>query len=663
MSGIIVWDYPTAPTLCHCQPFHRNCDPATCSQARFGFVAPVTSLKNLRKSGEAGCPTCATITNALSVPGIKQIWQRSIKPAFQTPQYGLIRALRDDEEEIFVELYCVNHGTERRILRTRASETSEDWRHFNIWDERPSDQQDDRCRAFPGLKLAPVEHTASARSMEQLKEWLRVCTETHKCYATEDPILPTRVVQVTDDQIRVVDTAGRKGQYMTLSHKWGDDEEFRLTRFNMDFMKDTIPWDAVPKTYQEAIQVTRRLGIKYIWIDSLCIVQDDTEDWRKEAGAMKLVYGNSYLNIAAVRAIDSYGSLFVSSNLDAQYPAQQVPQAPGIQIRPQPHKTHWHFGSNYYSVGETPLLQRGWVLQERILSPRVVYFDTDELKWECQAGCDCQCGSMTVISNFKFDFHRSFGRDDQPLPYQWMRISERYSTLKFTYNSDRLVALAGIAELGVQSGRGGRYLAGLWEHNLAHQLCWKVYPRYKKPDTYFAPSWSWLSLFGVVSFGNRMDYQSDWSKIDVEILEATCTTVDGAVPTTSSSPLLGSIRLKGRGSRMRAKLSTFVSEDHAPSYELRTEGNGEGEHVAWVWADYLMTKDEASAITEVFLLFWGNVANMNFTFFVLKPVSAGSRKFERLGMIDFPEGSNDHQWASRDKMLALCTPDDNIVLV
>ncbi|KAJ8130784.1 hypothetical protein O1611_g2840 [Lasiodiplodia mahajangana] len=611
-------------------------------------------LKVFRPERRRGCPTCATVANALVVPDIREVWRKSIGIALRARRYGVLTNLLHDEEDIRVELDSTNHGTDRIVLRTRASDVSDDWRHFNIWRDTTSDEGNERCRAFPTLKFHPVEHTNSEDGLEHLKEWMRVCSENHACCPSEDTILPTRLLQVTEDQIRVVNTEGKRGRYTTLSHKWGMNEEFRLTRFNMDFMTDTIPWDAIPKTYQESIEVTRRLGVEYIWIDSLCIIQDDTEDWRKEAGMMKSVYGNSYLNIAAVQAVDSYGILFASSSLGAQYPAQTVPQRPTIHIRPQPHLTHRHFGSNYYDVGTNPLLQRGWVLQERILSPRVVYYDTNELKWECKAAVDCQCGAMTVISNFKLDYHRSVGRHETPLPYQWMRITERYSTLKFTFNSDRLVALAGIAEMGVQSGRGGKYLAGVWERSLAHQLCWGIVSMHKRPDTYHAPSWSWLSVFGLVTYPNRMDFDSTASRIDVQILDATCTTVDGGVPTTSSSPVLGSLRVKGRGLRMKAELADLGSESRPPVYRLR-----ERELSTWAQADYVMGEEEARTITEVLFLFWGDIWDQP-TFLALRPAARDSRKFERLGIVRYTKGDKAKEW---EQILTRSRAEGDVVIV
>ncbi|KAI1298003.1 heterokaryon incompatibility protein-domain-containing protein [Xylaria venustula] len=644
---------------CHCLPWHINCEPSKCPQAKFASErVPAVSLKFIRESGEQGCPTCATVTSALNIPVIKTIWHGSIEHALQGQRSGLITKMRKNKEEVRIEFLVAKYRRERRVLRTWASDSSEDWRHFNIWREGHSNQRNEDCSAFPALNFHPVQRTDSARSIEHLRSWVKVCAEDHTCCSSDDPILPTRVVKVTENRARVFDSQGKRARYTTLSHRWGTDETFRLMRRNKNVMADDISWDSIPRLYQESIELTRLLGIEYIWIDSLCIIQDDEEDWLTEAGKMKAVYGNSYLNISANQAVSSYDPLFTSSNLGEEYPAQKVPQDLDIQVRPQPHLTHRHFGSNYTNLPtESPLMQRGWVLQERILSPRVVHYDAEEIRWECTAMTDCQCGGMVVIANFKLDYYGGLKPNGTPLPYQWMRISERYSTLKFTYESDRLVALAGLAEQGVQSRKGGKYLAGLWESNLAHQLCWQITNTHRRPETRLVPSWSWLSVFGTVRYTNRMDFMSTSSTIDFKIVEVSCLSTEGAAPTTSTSPVVGFIRLKGRGLRMRAELADPGTASVPPVFCLRTDGDNRKGIKVLIRTDFIMTRQEAGVIRDVLVLFWGSVWPNENIFLVLSQASGdNNHEFERLGIM----------WSGGEELrriLAHCEMENNIVLV
>lgn len=398
---------------------------------------------------------------------------------------------------------------------------------------------------------------------------------------------------------------------------------------NATKMNDNIPWDSIPKTYQDAIKITRELGVDYIWIDSLCIVQDNLEDWKRESIRMRTVYGNSYLNIAGYHALDSNGGLFSSSPLLQRFPAHPVPGSAGIYIRQQPHMTHYEYGSNYSGSNHRALLSRGWVLQERLLSPRVVYYDREELKWECNEAKDCQCSGMVVISNFKSDYMsalRDLGRP-MPLPFAWMRIAERYSNSYLTYDADRAIALAGVAEQALKSGRGGRYLAGVWESGLAHQLCWEISNTYRKPEAYLAPSWSWLSVFGSVHYSNRMDFDMNASHVDVDITEAECTTTNNQAGAITG----GFLKVSGRGVRLRAEINNLGSTTTPPTYRLAHAETGIELGVR-VQADYVMSEDRVRAVRDVFFLFWGNIYPYRNTFLVLRQVPGDERKFERLGI-------------------------------
>lgn len=124
---------------CYCRPWHTSCELSTCTQAKFASKAlSPTSLKTYKTSGENGCLTCAAITSALEIPKIKKIWRQSIESALQGRRKELVTEMRNDEAEIRIELMMDEHGTGRRVLRTRASGVSIDWRHFNFWWEGDS---------------------------------------------------------------------------------------------------------------------------------------------------------------------------------------------------------------------------------------------------------------------------------------------------------------------------------------------------------------------------------------------------------------------------------------------------------------------------------------------------------------------------------------------
>ncbi|KAF9880689.1 het domain-containing protein [Colletotrichum karsti] len=645
---------------CHCRVFHLDCDPSTCQQAKHVSYqhAPSPSLRDLRKSAGQGCQTCATVVSAMLVPEVRTAWRALIAPALEGGRDGVIRELAHDEDAIEFDFDPPKTVNGRRVIRARASDNAVDWMNFNLWRE-PSvaDGPEPHCKAISTLNYHPTVNTDSPETLSQLKAWIDACNHKHACFDDTASKLPTRVVQVKDNQVRVISRPGHLARYTTLSHRWGEHEHFVLTKTNTDTLSQDIPWDSIPKTYQDAIWVTRQLGIDYIWIDTLCIVQDDPDDWHRESVQMKTVYGQSYLNIAASHGNNSNAGLFVTRNMPQKYPAYSVPSAPDILVRQQPYRTHGDFGSNYSSHFKWPLLKRGWVLQERLLSPRVVYFDTEELKWECFSAADCQCGGIVSMWNFKMDYTGSALRGQTPLPFEWMRIAEVYSNLDLTFDEDRAVALSGIAGQAARSKRGGRYLAGVWESALAHQLCWEIYNTHRRPARYIAPSWSWLSVFGSVGNFNRMDYDMT-SVIDVEITEVECVTADG---TDETGPLVsGYIKFNGRCVEMCAELVDPGSEGVPPTYALTNKETGEGMDGYQIEMDYMMEEEEAREVNEVLVVYWGDMWPDRNNFLVLRPIPGRERTYERFGIYWYDRRDESEEL---DRMLRWCKPATDIVFI
>ncbi|KAF2965999.1 hypothetical protein GQX73_g7581 [Xylaria multiplex] len=563
---------------CACRNLHFSCNVATCKLAQYANRTGNASLKQYRRCAtEGGCQTCLTVVNALLIPEIKSVWQDSIAQALLSGHPRTIPGIAEDEEEIEITVETPQSLTGGWFLRTGASHVSLHWRHFDLW---------------------------------------------------QDPAMDSYKRQ--EGQVRVIDTEeGAKGRYMTLSHRWGANETFKLTKANVLSMKQNMPWNSIPKVYQDAIRITRELQINYIWIDSLCIIQDDLGDWKRESIRMRTVYGNSYLNIAGCHARESSGDLFSLSNLTNRFPTHSVPGSVAKYIRQQPHWTHTDYGSSYTDRNnQQVLLNRGWVLQERLLSPRIVYYDADELKWECNMTTDCQCGGMNVIKNFKVDYVAALegSRGPGSLPVIWMLLVQRYSRLGLTYDTDRVVALAGIADQALKSGYGGRYLAGLWEDNFAYQLCWWINDTHRKVETYLAPSWSWLSVSGAVNFvldASRYDTAS----FAVEIIEAECTTANSQTGAVTG----GFLKINGKWIRLLASIYDLGSETKPPSYRLVHAETGIEFSVLFE-ADYIMSAEQVTTVQNVFVLFWGVFEGGRYAFILLKQLSRDEERFERLGI-------------------------------
>jgi hypothetical protein len=234
--------------------------------------------------------------------------------------------------------------------------------------------------AFPILP-----ETGGELHFNLLRKWLRDCNETHSDHGitcNTDNELPTGVLDIgyaeTPNRLRLCYPEGKRGKYIALSHCWGTGEPLRTTTDNKKAHCEAIKFDDLPKVFQDAVVVTRELGIQFLWIDSLCIIQDDANDWLRESKRMDMVFASAYCTIAASSAKDSIEGFLIP---------RPVKQA----IRLVDNVYVCEVGGNFNDdVGNAVLNQRGWVLQERALSPRTIHFTTTQTYWECGSVIRCE---------------------------------------------------------------------------------------------------------------------------------------------------------------------------------------------------------------------------------------------------------------------------------
>ncbi|KAI7093293.1 hypothetical protein KC340_g10084 [Hortaea werneckii] len=262
----------------------------------------------------------------------------------------------------------------------------------------------------------------------------------------------------------------------------------------IDALSIVVPRHALPKTFSDAIEITRKLGIDYIWIDSLCIIQDDEDDWRRETAIMEHIYEGSYLNIAASSATSVHGSCWVSNN--------GVHNAFRTKVRVGDDELIREIRDDAYydrAVWGSHLATRAWALQEKLLSPRTLHLGDRGAIWECR--------STTANEDLPDGFTQKLGsgllrrtRNLQHLQQWWAEVIRLFTKADLTYARDKLPALSGIAR-HVHSRKGGQYLAGLWrDESVEAQLCWRVEEPRLRPTMWRAPSWSWASVDGPVSY-------------------------------------------------------------------------------------------------------------------------------------------------------------------
>jgi hypothetical protein len=311
--------------------------------------------------------------------------------------------------------------------------------------------------------------------------------------------LPSRVLEIHGPyNTRLYEpTTEDLGQYACLSYCWGKDphKQLRTTRSNIAQHKKNIDWAALPLTFQDALQLTRKLGMKYLWIDSLCIVQDDKADWRHEGGKMATIYSNSYITFAATNSNSAHGGLF---NRNPTGDICEVHRGDSVfNIRVQ-----------HAAEALTPfrssmaLTERAWFFQERVLSPQIVHFATNELFWEDSKTVACECfGPFNLVTPGLRKYHLKPHQliITRPRTEWWQNVVEAYTDLHLTFESDIFPALQGIAQI-VQQQRDCAYYAGLWEDSLVGDMLWYCPRPCIRPQNFRAPTWSWASVNGQVTY-------------------------------------------------------------------------------------------------------------------------------------------------------------------
>ncbi|KAK8123159.1 HET-domain-containing protein [Apiospora sp. TS-2023a] len=345
------------------------------------------------------------------------------------------------------------------------------------------------------------------------KAWLRTCVESHKSCNTwvENRQLPTRLVSIASDKPRVEIMADRQDseaplKYATLSYCWGKRPFIQLTKHNLQTLMEEMPSTDIPQTFTDAFAIAKSLGIDYIWVDSLCIIQDDEDDWLREADGMRSVYAGSHVNIAASSATDVFGGCFVKTPPYYRDGLQVKVNAEGIaECR------SFAAGSLYErSVLDSHLMTRGWALQEKMLPPRTIHFGNTGAFWECRESLlsEFHPADMPSVESFHSLVYGDENENEIRTDYLWRFVVKRYSAANLTKRQDKFAALAGIAR-AVADATGDEYLAGLWKRDIEFHLCWSaVRPererkrRHSHGPDWLAPSWSWASIEGPVSHLN-----------------------------------------------------------------------------------------------------------------------------------------------------------------
>jgi hypothetical protein len=357
------------------------------------------------------------------------------------------------------------------------------------------------------------------------------------CSYTES-LLPTRVIDVgstTQDPCLYIPN-GDTGPYVTLSHCWGGSSPITTTTGTIGTRIMGIQLATLPKTFQDAVLITRDLGVRYLWIDSLCIIQDSDEDWEQEAARMSEIYANGYVMLAADGSENCHGGCFpqtgrLSFPIPVQGPCGRSSKVycrltnllsdDRGEVCHRLHDTQGGFRPNALDT-------RGWTLQERILAPRILHLGRSEIGWECAGKRACECQLVPTQTDLDSRFKAQLVKlQQQPRTadqtrtssiassvenrWVWSNIVQEFTHRNLTRSKDTLPALSGLAKQMCFRAEW-KYVCGMWKENLAGFLMWQ--PDYehvrcnslsgvpKRHEEYYAPSWSWASIIGPAVYKN-----------------------------------------------------------------------------------------------------------------------------------------------------------------
>ncbi len=348
-------------------------------------------------------------------------------------------------------------------------------------------------------------------------------------------IMPTRLIEITGTsetislRLRQAEEVGRV-PYAALTYCWGGEQPMKCLSSNIVSYGTGIPFERQPPTIKDAAKVCQGMGLQYLWIDALCIIQDDFNDKSVEIGKMTSIYGSATVTIAAARS-----SSVTEGFLGERFPGPREGAIVSYRC------FNGGLGSitlvklddgGFESV--EPIDERGWALQERLLSSRIIEFGSRQTRWICPETRSSGFSLEGFTDGWKREVNFSSKRKTETLDLKsictakstidfygrprnsqykeyldamehWEHICETFTERALTLSSDRTLAISGIAQIFAESSED-QYIAGLWKSCFHSGLLWKIEHSYQspknipQPTTYQGPSWSWLSVNGPVNF-------------------------------------------------------------------------------------------------------------------------------------------------------------------
>ncbi|KAK4170819.1 heterokaryon incompatibility protein-domain-containing protein [Triangularia setosa] len=344
--------------------------------------------------------------------------------------------------------------------------------------------------------------TVASDALGFTKEWMLSCQDHPACSSTRLSVgLPKRILDISasDGTVVLREIEGEKVPYATLSYRWGHGVPLRTTHSTIAQHYAGIPLASFPRTLKHAILFAKGLGFQYIWIDALCIIQDDSLDWQEQSAAMTAIYHGCLLNIAIADAPNCNSGIIQDMN--------------GHSMRTWKNPSSW---SNHRS---SPLETRGWVFQETLVSVASIYITDGGLVWDCCSRV-CRQNSEPSLATEGAQIHPNRSRtpkatwaDQSQISHPGPTATKELRTLRVWYEwvasfsrrnlsnaKDKLPAMAGLASR-LQAATSATYVAGLWKEDIHIGITWSAQRSESlKRLQNGAPSWSWASVEGTLDF-------------------------------------------------------------------------------------------------------------------------------------------------------------------
>ena len=376
-------------------------------------------------------------------------------------------------------------------------------------------------------------HTGSEEVMDNIRTWMLECLVTHTQCARKTPSsLPMRVIDVgrvdSLEDPYLLESSGQVAPYLALSYCWGTGKRFVSTQDSISRRREGFMLAELPETLRDAILVTRRLGVRYLWVDALCIIQDDDDDWQSESSNMRAIYRNASFVISASDASHSDSGMFYDRTALIASSDDFSAKNAALYIREDPlSRKYWT------SHRQHPLSERAWALQERFMATALLHFSRQRLYWECRTQNIFEDGERRDNHPITKDLGRSTDVKQSTDERDWYHLVSLYLQRQLTYNTDKLAAIAGLATEFEEQGWCSGYSVGLWRSDILRGLLWTTGDNYEDAEQFakreinpLFPSWSWASydksfvswdLYNPGETRIRTRYDSDVESLRVDL--------------------------------------------------------------------------------------------------------------------------------------------------